>query len=300
MSCQVEFKGVLITSGDFRQIGPVVPNANSQQQIQASPRESAAWSHFQQFKLTTAQRTAQDPEWDRHLADLGDGVSPVVGFTNPDNRPIADLSFVEHTFDANDASGAIDFLTKTDESEADTTDIDTRKCAILAPTNKLVQYWNDLIQTRNPMPLRTYVGVTDLDGDQDARDSELADDKLDTYESVSAPSHTLSLKEGDWVFLTRTIDKHMRLVANTRVRIVQLREHNIEIALPSNDGSAPKLYNVCRWRSLFRMHKVPLPSCPAPTNNLSSLTRTTVAAGFRHCYCAYAVPVSSCLRTYFQ
>jgi len=92
------------------------------------------------------------------------------------------------------------------------------------------------------MPLRTYVGVTDLDGDQDARNSELADDKLDTYESVSAPSHTLSLKEGDWVFLTRTIDKHMRLVANnTRVRIVQLREHNIEIALPSNDGSASKL-----------------------------------------------------------
>lgn len=188
----------------------------------------------------------------------------MVGFTHPDNRPIADLSFIEHTFDANDASGAIDFLTKTDESEADTTEIDTRKCAILAPTNKLVQYWNDLIQTRNPMPLRTYVGVTDLDGDQDARDSELADDKLDTYESVSAPSHILSLKEGDWVFLTRTIDKHMRLVANTRVRIVQLREHNIEIALPSDDGSAPKLYNVCRWRSLFRMHKVTLLFCPAP------------------------------------
>ena len=59
--------------------------------------------------------------------------------------------------------------------------------------------------------------------------------------------------------------KFWLVLFNTRVRIVQLREHNIEIALPSNDGSAPKLYNVCRWRSLFRMHKVPLPSCPAPT-----------------------------------
>ena len=259
-ACQVGFKGVLVTSGDYRQIGPVVPHANSQQQIQASPRESAAWRHFEIFTLSTAQRTQKDPEWDAHLTRLGDGASGVVGFTSPDTRPIVDLSFVVHRFDKTDVNEAIDFLNRDDDDDDDGGDVSantTKNRAILAPTNKLVQYWNDLIQDRNPMPLRTYVGVTELDGDQDAHDAELADDKLDTYEAPSAPSHSLSLKEGDWVFLTRTIDKKEKLVANTRIQIVQLRDHTIEVSLPSEDNaSPPKHFNVCRWRSLFYMSKV--------------------------------------------
>ena len=44
------------------------------------------------------------------------------------------------------------------------------------------------------------------------------------------------------------------LVANVRVRIVQLRDHTVEVALHSDDNTAPpKRFNVCRWRTLFRM-----------------------------------------------
>ena len=300
-ACQVGFKGVLITSGDYRQIGPVVPHANSQQQIQASPRESAAWHHFKQFTLKTAQRTAKDPGWDTHLTHLGDGTSGVVGFTSPDNRPIVDLSFVVHRFDKTDVDAAIDFLDGGDDDDDDNSTA-TKNRAILAPTNKLVQYWNDLIQDRNPMPLRTYVGVTELDGDQDAHDAELADDKLDTYEAQSAPSHSLSLKEGDWVFLTRTIDKKEKLVANTRIRIVQLRDHTIEISLPSEDNaSPPKHFNVCRWRSLFYMSKVPhLPITRQDLRQYCAHSFPSWRAGFGHRDRTYAVPVSSRLRSDLQ
>ena len=54
--------------------------------------------------------------------------------------------------------------------------------------------------------------------------------------------------------LTRNIDKKNGPVANVRVRIVQLRDHTVEIALHTDDEDAPpKQFNICRWRTLFRM-----------------------------------------------
>ena len=106
----------------------------------------------------------------------------------------------------------------------------------------------------SPAPARTYVGVSEIDCGENPRNSDLADDKLELYNDPAAPLHTLTLKEGDIVMLTRNIDKKNGLVANVRVRIVQLREHTVEVALYSDDNEAPpKRFNVCRWRTLFRM-----------------------------------------------
>ena len=60
---QVGFRGVLVAAGDFRQIGPVVRDANSVQQIQASPRLSPqAWPYLKHIHLDAAQRTRDGPE----------------------------------------------------------------------------------------------------------------------------------------------------------------------------------------------------------------------------------------------
>ena len=106
----------------------------------------------------------------------------------------------------------------------------------------------------SPAPSRTYVGVSEIDCTENTRNEDFADDKLELYNDPAAPLHTLTLKEGDIVMLTRNVDKKSGLVANVRVRIVQLRDHTVEIALHSDDDAAPpKRFNVCRWRTLFRM-----------------------------------------------
>jgi hypothetical protein len=106
----------------------------------------------------------------------------------------------------------------------------------------------------SPAPSRSYVGVSEIDCGENVRNADFADDKLEMYNDPAAPLHTLVLKEGDIVMLTRNIDKNSGLVANVRVRIVQLRDHTVEVALHGDDDAAPpKRFNVCRWRTLFKM-----------------------------------------------
>lgn len=132
------FRGVLVAAGDFRQIGPVVRDANSIQQIQASPRLSQAWPYFKQLRLDAAQRTRDDPDYDAHVTALGDGASTVVGFTPGDKRPVVDVSFIPNRFDRTCRQGALNFTFNSSS--------DPSKCAVLAPTNVLVDAWNDAVQ----------------------------------------------------------------------------------------------------------------------------------------------------------
>lgn len=91
----------------------------------------------------------------------------------------------------------------------------------------------------SPAPSRTYVGVSEIDCGANTRNTDFADDELELYNDPAAPLHTLTLKEGDIVMLTRNIDKKNGPVANVRVRIVQLRDHTVEIALHTDDEDAP-------------------------------------------------------------
>ena len=110
----------------------------------------------------------------------------------------------------------------------------------------------------SPAPSRSYVGVSEIDCGENVRNADFADGKLEMYNDPAAPLHTLVLKEGDIVMLTRNIDKNSGLVANVRVRIVQLRDHTVEVALHGDDDAAPpKRFNVCRWRTLFKMSHDP-------------------------------------------
>ena len=137
---QVGFRGILVAAGDFRQIGPVVRDANSVQQIQASPRLSQAWPYFKQIHLDAPQRTRDDTEYDAHVTKLGDGASAVVGFTPGDSRPVVDVSFIKNRFDRTSRPDALNFTFDSDS--------DPSKCAVLAPTNVLVDAWNLAVQVR--------------------------------------------------------------------------------------------------------------------------------------------------------
>ena len=208
----LEFRGVLLFSGDFRQIGGVVPRATGRQQVNASPHSSAAWAHVKTFKLEKRHRTdgdpelglAPDPEWDAHITRLGDGDPSIIeGQSELDNRPLVNLSFVRTKISDKDA--AVDFVFggfRGDDSEIG-------KCCILSPHNKVNDEWNEYVQAQRPGFLHTFIGKTEVDGDASAADGSNQDGSLlppeviENYHESSAPLHVLKLKEGDLVILTR-------------------------------------------------------------------------------------------------
>ena len=142
---------------------------------------------------------------------LGNGTAPTVG-TNSDGRPLVDISYIEPRFDTTEENAAIGFVYGSATSG-------TR--AILTPHDARVRYWNERVQSALPGVARTYLGHTSVEHESLSSNAALESfgDGLDVLTANNAPGHRLTLKEGDWVILTRTIDKHRRLVANQRVQI---------------------------------------------------------------------------------
>jgi hypothetical protein len=239
--------GLLLVSGDFRQIGPVLPGASSAQQINASPRSSPSWRFVRSITLTTNRRLEVNcPEWEAQVYALGNGTAPTVG-TNSDGRALVDISYIETRFDTTEDDAAIDFVYGGATSG-------TR--AILSPHDARVRYWNEHVQSALPGVARTYLGHTSVEHESLSSNAALESfgDGLDVLTANNAPDHRLTLKGGDWVILTRTIDKHRRLVANQRVQIRRMWDHIIAVSLPDETNGRPgQITNVPRWRNLFNL-----------------------------------------------
>ena len=239
---------MLLCSGDFRQISPVVTNSHRLQHIQGSPRLSNAWRHFRQHTLKTSVRAAKDPAYDERVTALGNGTAPICGFTPLDHRPIVDVSFVETRFDENTKNDAVNFVFG---------DLDAN-AAILSPHNKQVRMWNEKVQQTRPGRARVYQGETRIDHESmtgAASEVDPSDDTLAAITENSTPDHTLELKLGDWVILTRTVDKMHDLVANTRLQLVEMWDHAIAVRKPPVKGRQDEIFNICRWRNLFPLQR---------------------------------------------
>ncbi|XP_074290808.1 uncharacterized protein LOC141617509 [Silene latifolia] len=64
---------VIVFSGDFRQVLPVLPRRTQQEVVDASIVSSALWQHLTKFSLTENIRVRADPEFAQFLLNLGNG-----------------------------------------------------------------------------------------------------------------------------------------------------------------------------------------------------------------------------------
>ena len=74
--------GVLILSGDFRQILPVVPRSTPADEINACLKKSPLWQHVKKLALTTNMRAQlsgdeKAKEFADKLLQVGNGTFPI-------------------------------------------------------------------------------------------------------------------------------------------------------------------------------------------------------------------------------
>ena len=222
----LEFRGVLLLSGDFRQIGGGVPRATGKEQVNASPHSSAAWKHVKTFKLEQRHRTSGDLEWDEHITKLGDGdKSTITGYSQIDKRPLVDVSFARKRI--SDKEKAVDFVFNGFVGNDD----EISRCCILSPHNKNNDEWNTYVQEKRPGFLHKFIGKTEVDGDAGAADgnnrgSLLSPEVIENYHEASAPPHVLELKDGDIVILTRACGRNSRTCSTALACHHRLRRYD--------------------------------------------------------------------------
>ena len=70
---------LLIATGDFRQVAPVVKRGGRKEVFDASIRSAAYWNSFEVLTLFQPMRSGQDVDFTKWLDDVGDGKIALAG-----------------------------------------------------------------------------------------------------------------------------------------------------------------------------------------------------------------------------
>ena len=217
----VPFGGkVVICSGDWRQILPVVPRGNRGSILDACLKSSPLWSHFVVWRLEENMRvrcgsqSADDSlkaAYAQWLLKVGDGCLP-----NPLEIPqrmlipstrMADI--VADVFESFDG----DHLEQT---------------CILTPKNKVVDELNDYVLDLVPGQQHTYLSADYFGQDSEDDASLYPTELLNTLQPAGMPRHDLHVKPGAPVILIRNLDRTKGLMNGTRLVIVACFRHYLE------------------------------------------------------------------------
>jgi len=230
---QLNYPGVLLLAGDFRQIPPVVRGSSRSMTIDASPRSSNLWSAVESYELFDLMRTRTDIGYGAFLTDLADDNLPAIAGESTDipGGKVIDLSIVpkHQIFDRSNLDLSVKFVFGHDLKNY------TNRC-ILATRVDTVNSWNAYIQRKLTGESKTYFSSTTIQSDDNPLlAAELNDtDFLDNLYESGVPPHKLVLRVGDVAYITRTIDKQKQLVTNARVKIVSVGNRQIGVQLMNN------------------------------------------------------------------
>ena len=212
---------IVILLGDFRQTCPVVRKGSKADTINASIKRSPLWPLFRVATLTTPIRNASDPEYASFLTDIGNGAGPEL-----------DLKFLPSV---------------TTESELISsvfpphTLLTPGLCltrAILAPTNKQVDHYNELIFSMIHDESETYHVTDSL---KEAEDAHLLPpihvlDYFTNHPPAGLPPSQLHIKCGAVYRILRNLSLQRGLVKNTRVIVTGLGRRLITVRLLHETG----------------------------------------------------------------
>jgi ATP-dependent DNA helicase PIF1 len=211
---------VLILLGDFRQTCPVIPGGSRAQVVHACVQSSPLWSTFTVRRLTQLVRNAQDPEFADFVNSIGDGAGPEVS-----------LDMLDITYDITDL---IQFVFPNDILQ------DPMAClkrAILAPTHKQVDEYNNTILDSVHGTSRTYLAADSIKEAENAGLSSPAATLAYVARQTPAglPSHKLVVKTGAIYRLLRNFSVDRGLVKNVRVVVTDVGTRLITVKIVRDD-----------------------------------------------------------------
>jgi hypothetical protein len=217
MESDLPFGGkIIILLGDFRQTCPVIRGGSKSQVIDASIKSSPLWQHFTTFVLSMPIRNAMDLDYATFVDDIGDGLVDNTTFdllrkASTENDVVA-FVYPPH------------ILT------------DPEKClnrAILAPTNRQINTYNNIVLDRIVGDQRTYIATDSL---KEAADCNLRSpnsilDYVRHHPPPGIPNHTTIIKTNAVYRLLRNFSVDRGLVKNARVCVVDVGLRLITVRL---------------------------------------------------------------------
>ncbi|WP_416879511.1 AAA family ATPase [Litorimonas sp.] len=226
---------VVVLSGDFRQILPVVPGASRAELVDACVNKSNLWQHFRVLQLTENIRVSAsgDPKleaFDQWTLSLGDGTAE----TNSEGRVTipADICFqIDVNTDKErwrEGKSMNDFCDEIfpdiDTNIGDESWLDGR--AILAPTNVEVDSINDLMESKLSGNALKLCSADTVISDHPGETFRYSVEYLNTLQPSGFPRHMLNLKPGQPLTLLRNINLKAGLCNGTRLIFRRVGEGN--------------------------------------------------------------------------
>jgi hypothetical protein len=270
---------VVVCMGDFRQIMPVLKQANRHEVGQSCITSSYLWYKFQVFSLSINMRLElmkvslrerrdtillnQDNTLQEQIEEL------TQQLTNQTNYGEMILSIGEGRGDHEDAcvmhdcdqsglqvyridsipyyietsvENALQFLYPTGFNMSAMI-----KCSILAATNEQVDTWNKRVQLLNSSEthvLESKDKLLQVDDPHAYLENIINDEVFHKYVVNGVPPHQLHLKRGDICLVMRNLSKRLGLATNSRVIILNISQYCIRVqtvATPHRTATIPRI-----------------------------------------------------------
>jgi hypothetical protein len=269
---------VVLLSGNWNQILPVVIGGGMHAQRDACFKSSPLYPLFKTLTLTKNQRV--DPgeiEWASYLMRIGNGEENAADDTIevPEaNRASSMDDLIKHCFSDAALARPLEHAEELCGS------------AILAPTNKLAARINTRVNFRLPSEQRIYLGTDTIIGFSrtdmlrvNAQDTCLEQIHLETPNGL--PPYELKLKLGSIIMLIKNFDIPNGLCNGTRLQIVGMLEHLLKCRILTGGRSRGDNYvflpripfeygnKKSDLRTAFRRIQFPVRLCFAMTVNKS-------------------------------
>ncbi|TKR69477.1 hypothetical protein L596_021632 [Steinernema carpocapsae] len=213
---------VVILSGDFKQLAPVVENGGRIDQIAASIRRCKLFARFEHLKLTQNMRlNADQVEFGRWLMEMGNGRNMA---------PLTDCVAVPETSMVDDIEALIDFCYPNKCLEDPVNRVDEmRGSSILCTTNRTTFDVNEKLLKRLPGEVKTFNSIDKVLCDPqehavalalEVRGHDYTTEAINKKTPTGLPPHQLKLKIGAIVMLIKNLSLRDGLSNGTMLQIV--------------------------------------------------------------------------------
>ena len=280
---------VLLCMGDFRQIMPVIKQAERQEVYASCISSSFLWFEFAVRKLTINMRlhaigaqlhNLNEEEvvhyknqklFGEMILAIGEGEPHVNADMVNDNEADGLQHFRMNSipyFKEAEQQLAINFLYPNGFDP-----LVAKDCCILAATNERGDMWNETIQNMNKNKMHTLKStdyLCEVDDPFGYLNSAMNTLSLNSIRKTATPNHELKLKVGDICILLRNLLRSCGLATNTRVRILHITPTCIRVQTMTDN---PQIAYIPRIRFKFSVF------------NADSFTMTRLQFPLRLAYC---------------
>lgn len=261
---QRDFGGkVVVFTGDFQQIPPVVLKGSRPEIVAASCKTSPIFLKAKVLLLTQPMRTASDPDWQSFIKSLTVPSPSQVSF------PIAfPQAIVVHT----SQDDALRWLFSQDMAG----DVCANKKAMLCFTNARVDLHNDrMLTSHRQEQVHTLISYDTVLESYDERQADMVtDDLLHAQYGLGVPPHQLRLSVGAICTCLRNLDPEAALMNGSKLEIITLGRRVVHVKNLRNNKVhlIPKIkfhFYIDGTQVRMQRRQFPLRLCYAMTVNKS-------------------------------